>query len=155
MLYEIMKEVKNYFLGSASRGRFDICGGFLTPAGQFLPGQYILITGSVLNDGVYRLKSTGVPGAYKIDDTIDETFDGVIHGLRIPKDFIKLADEITAFAEKNPETNIVSETFGEYSYSMGTRTGSTAVPSGWREVFAGRLNKYRRMFDPLEGEGGL
>lgn len=79
----------------------------------------------------------------------DESFIGTIAGLAIPRDFITLVDEITAFHEEALKTpnlgQVQSESFGGYSYSMAV--GSDGLPATWKNIFASRLNPYRKMFE--------
>lgn len=77
----------------------------------------------------------------------DETFTGIIAPLAIPRDFLRLTGEISAFQEnaaKTPNTGVISESFSGYSYSKATT--STGIAAGWKEIYASQLNQYRKMF---------
>ena len=53
-------------------------------------GQYYLVSGSIFNDGVYQYhKGNTAP-------LQEETFNGVVVPLAIPKPFLSLVDEISA-----------------------------------------------------------
>ena len=77
----------------------------------------------------------------------DETFDGSIWALAIPKAVVDLAGEIAAWQEKygavtaSPYT---SESFAGYSYtkSGGADAGGSG---GWQAAFRARLNPYRKL----------
>ena len=99
-----------------------------------LPGQYVRIIGSVLNDGVYQYPLTGLT---------DETFTGTVRLLAIPKTVLALVDEIQTWTVKNLPTAYTSESFGGYSRTVAT--GASGVPAGWQDVFKMRLAPYRKM----------
>ena len=87
-------------------------------------GQYYLISGSIFNDGVYQYRKGDAAPLQ------EETFDGVVVPLAIPKPFLSLVDEI-------------SESFGGYSYSRATNSkGETYT---WQDAFRARLNPWRKM----------
>lgn len=99
-----------------------------------LPGQYVRIIGSVLNDGVYQYPLTGL---------IDETFTGTVKLLAIPKTVLALVDEVQAWAEKNQPTAYTSESFGGYSYSKAIN--ADGVAASWQDVFKSQLSPYRKV----------
>lgn len=99
-----------------------------------LPGQYVRIIGSVLNDGVYQYPLTGL---------IDETFNGTVRLLAIKKAVLEMVPEIEAWCEKNQPTAFTSESFGGYSYSKATN--ADGVAASWQDVFRARLAPYRKM----------
>ena len=101
-------------------------------------GQYYLISGSSFNDGVYQ---------YHKGDTAplqEETFDGVVVPLAIPKPFLSLVDEISEWQAKNGNLGAYqSESFGGYSYSRATNSKGEAYT--WQDAFRARLNPWRKM----------
>lgn len=99
-----------------------------------LPGQYVRIIGSVLNDGVYQYPLTGLT---------DETFTGTVRLLAIKKAVLEMVPEIEAWCEKNQPTAFTSESFGGYSYSKATN--ADGVAASWQDVFRARLAPYRKM----------
>lgn len=99
-----------------------------------LPGQYVRIIGSVLNDGVYQYPLTGLT---------DETFTGTVRLLAIKKAVLEMVPEIEAWCEKNQPTAFTSESFGGYSYNRAT--DASGVPAGWHKVFGPQLAPYRKM----------
>ena len=99
-----------------------------------LPGQYVRIIGSILNDGVYQYPLTGL---------IDETFTGTVRLLKIEKAVLEMVPEIEAWCKKNQPTAYTSESFGGYSYSRATN--ANGVAAGWQDVFEAQLAPYRKM----------
>lgn len=143
MLTELCAELKNYFLRDIDEdihyGKYAISGGSIDLP-FLVVGQYFRIVGSVLNDGVYR---------YPADGLADEEFTGAVWSMAVPPSVIDLAADIEAWNEKNAEalaSPYTSESFGGYSYTKATTGGvGTSGAFTWRDQFAGRLSKYRRM----------
>lgn len=138
MLEAILTHLHNWFpvKGGKHAGEFTIASGM--PDVDFLAdGQYFRIKGSVFSDGLHVFN-----GGEMLQG---ETFEGEIWALAIPKTVEELATEITAYTEKNPVTDKVSESFGGYSYSRAS--GTTGAPTGWQGAFASRLAPYRRISD--------
>jgi len=148
-----MKEIRNFFIVSVERGDFSIEGSILSAESDYLIGQYIYIpgaiqrhngtVGSLLNEGIYLVQDSLITLA----GAQDETWAGTICGLAVPQDFVELAAEIGAFqaeANKSPAAGALqSESFAGYSYSR--MTNASGLPVTWRDVYAGRLNKYRKL----------
>ena len=131
MLEAVLTHLRNWFPVRCDAGTFTIASGI--PDVDFLkPGQYYRIRGSVFSDGLHVYQS----GEMLADE---------IWALAIPKSVKELAVEITAYTEKNPVTDKVSESFGGYSYSR--TSGTTGAPTGWQGAFASRLAPYRRISD--------
>ena len=109
MLEQVLMNIRRWFPveGGIHSGTFTIEDGGITL--PFLAnGQYFRICGSVFNDGLHQ---------YNVLDLIDETFNGTIWALAIPKAVIELADEIQKWQEKNGEASVSpyqSESFGGY-----------------------------------------
>lgn len=57
MLLPVMREVRNFFEISSESGEFEIKSGSIAVNGRYVVGQYVAITGSILNDGVKRVES--------------------------------------------------------------------------------------------------
>lgn len=137
MLYEIMKRINNFFIVDSFKGTWTIEEGRIAlPFVQ--KNQYFRVYGSVFNDGVYK---------YTDELTLsDETFNGVISTMAVPKDFLALVDEIQAYQSKYSEqqlTPFTSENFADYSYTKATNSKGEAVT--WYDAFRNRLNCYRRL----------
>lgn len=140
MIEQICAFIHNYFVYSRYSGTFTIENGSI--ALPFLAvGQFFRICGSRMNDGVYR---------YPAEDLIDETFDGVIWEMRVPRNFIALVEEIEAWQAKNGDAvsgPYQSESFGGYSYTLNNVTGENgaSLGAGWQGVFKHQLNQYRKL----------
>ena len=136
MLEQVLRHLNNWFLvpDGIHSGEFTVQDGSITL--PFLQtGQYFRVMGSVFNDGLHQ---------YPEQDMTDETFDGAVWALSVPKSVISLADEITVWKEKNGTPGpYTSESFGGYSYSKATNASGVAV--GWQDVFKSRLNTWRRI----------
>lgn len=137
MLYEIMKRINNFFIVKSFKGTWTIEEGRIAlPFVQ--KNQYFRIHGSVFNDGIYK---------YTDDLALtDETFDGVISPMAVPKDFLALVDEIQDYQSKYSEqslTPFTSENFADYSYTKATNSKGEAVT--WYDAFKSKLNVYRRL----------
>jgi len=143
-MLSVMREVRNFFEYTVEIGEFEIAGSVITLLDEYLPGQYILITGSILNDGLYLLHDD----LYTLDGAVDEIFTGIIYGLRVPRDFVELSNEIIEFNKKaGTNSDLVSESFGTYSYRVATTTDG--MRAGWNVVFADRLREFRHMFTTI------
>lgn len=151
MMTELCQYLKNYFDKSQPKhkGNFVIKDGSISFADGrdigLVEGQYIRIVGSVLNDGVVQY-----------DDSMelaDETFNGSVWSLAIPKAVIQLANDIEAWRRKYEAIDSAamspfnSESFGGYSYSkMGGGASDGSTNSGtWESVFASRLSVWRKI----------
>ena len=139
MLEQVLMNIRNWFSvdGGIYSGTFTIeDGGIALP---FLAnGQYFRICGSVFNDGLHQ---------YPEDDLVDETFNGTIWALAIPKAVIDLSDEISKWQEKNGEASVSpyqSESFGGYQYSKQTdaETGGSVT---WQSAFKQQLSAWRKI----------
>jgi hypothetical protein len=143
MLTELCAELKNYFLRDREAdihdGEYTISGGSIDLP-FLLNGQYFRIVGSVLNDGVYQ---------YPADGLTDEEFTGAVWAMAVPPAVIALAADIEAWNENNAEalaSPYTSESFGGYSYTKATTGGvGTSCAFTWRDQFASRLAKWRRL----------
>ena len=145
MLTELCQELRNWFDVDRREGTFTISGGTLT-ADFLQQGQYYRILGSVFNDGVHMY---GVRKQGDTPETLhDETFEGEVWALGIPEAVLSLDKDIDTWVQKygvdsaamSPYT---SESFGGYSYTKGQSGGTEA--GGWKAVFAGSLNRWRKI----------
>jgi len=140
VLEQICAFIHNFFVYGREAGTFTIENGSI--ALPFLvDGQYFRICGSRLNDGVYQ---------YPTDALADETFDGVIWEMRVPRAFLDLVTEIEAWQEKYGTATAgpyQSESFGGYSYTLKSSTTGTGsdAGAGWQGQFRHQLNQYRKL----------
>lgn len=144
MLNELCQEIRNYFDKAQPKffGTIEIQDGHFVDADildKIKPNQYFRIVGSIFNDGVY---------CFNEELTLeDETFDGAIWLMAIPKDFLALAKEIEDWQAKYGDalnSPYTSESFGGYSYSKASGKNSGGAVT-WQDAFATRLNLYRRI----------
>lgn len=138
---DICRELNNWFDVKRAIGDFEITENGLTSFGLDVEvGQYYRIIGSIFNDGVYKVgeEATFVP----------EKFSGAVWAMAVPPAVIALCGEIDAYAEKYADqinSPFQSESFGGYSYTKASGYSSGSNPSDWRSVFAGQLNKWRKI----------
>lgn len=123
--------------GGMHFGKWEIANGKVKL--PLLDGQYFRIIDSVFNDGVYK---------YGDDlDLTDETFDGAVWALIIPKPVLNLVKEIEAWEEKNGAVAsgvYQSESFGGYSYTKAT-DATTGGAVTWESAFRSRLSAWRKI----------
>ncbi len=145
MLEQILNEIHNWF--RVRDGEDGIHPGTYTiqDGGIVLPflqnGQYFRVMGSVFNDGLHQYGP-------EMEALMDETFDGTIWALAIPKSVMKLSEEINAWQKKYKdavESPYTSESFGGYSYSKSNRAGDSTSSGGWQSAFRAQLNPYRKL----------
>ena len=135
-LTNLCAELCNYFETKKRFGTFTISGGSISPSNFLRDGQYYRIVGSVFNDGVHR---------HPAHDLTDETFDGAVWAMAVPSAVVELLQKIQEFetATANAPTAYISESFGGYTYTKAT--DENGLPAGWRSVFRGELNKWRKL----------
>ena len=147
MLEEVLRYINNRFdrdangdyVGSAD-GEFSVSDGTLAVDG-LLEGQYFWVEGSALNDGLHLYPPSGMS---------DETFEGRVVFLRVPKAVVDLADEIEAWNQANSsvvDSPLQSESFGGYSYTKagGGAQGNETPAAAWQLHFGARLRPYRKL----------
>lgn len=151
MLDAICGHIHNYFTddGDIHTGTWTISGGTIDLSDFMLNGQYFRIVGSALNDGVYQYPV--LPAAEGAEPTMrDETFEGQIWAMKVPRAVVTLVDEITEWDAqygKTAASPYQSESFGGYSYVMrgaGTANGNGGADA-WKGIFASRLNQWRKL----------
>ena len=151
----VFRHIKNAFVTGAERGDFTIHEGNIALAGAYLTGEWIAITGSKLNNGIYQLTCTGP--LHKLsngsDDEIpvvDETFTGSVWRIGLPMDFIILCNDLCEYF-KSPAgkpSDVVSESVVGF-HSVTHATSSSGAPVGWDKVFSARINpSWRNVWEP-------
>lgn len=113
-------------------------------------GQYFRVLGSIFNDGLYIYGETIADEDHNEVQLHDETFDGSVWALAIPKAVIELSEEIAAWREKYGATvasPFSSESFGGYSYTKAAMAdaSSGSAAAGWEGAFKSRLNQWRKI----------
>ena len=73
----------------------------------------------------------------------EETFNGSVYLLAIPKDLENLVAEISTFVDEQEISDIQSESFGGYSYTR--KSGENGNSYGWVDEFRGRLKRWRKL----------
>jgi hypothetical protein len=140
MLETVLLHLHNWFevRGAARYGEHRIVSGAFAPENGVMmeDGQYYRIEGSVFNDGLHMMCERDV--------LRDEVFTGTITPLAIPKKVIELSKEIETWCKENPVTDKVSESFGGYSYTRGSKNGA-AMSGGWQAAFSDRLNAWKKV----------
>ena len=146
-LEDILWHIHNWFERDSTRIAVTDCeiSGGVLPASvsdQLLSGVWYRIEGSWLNDGLHL---------HPAEDLEDETFDGTVTMIRIPKPLLRVAEEVEEWKTANSEalrSPYTSESFGGYSYSLkgglSPQNGSQSL-SGWQLAFRDRLNPWRKM----------
>lgn len=100
--------------------------------------RYFRIIGSAFNDGIYKFSS--------VLELKDEVFDGAIVIMSVPPYILDMVTEISNWESENANSlasPYQSESFGGYSYSKAT--SSTGGMVTWRDVFAKRLSRYKKI----------
>lgn len=155
MLETILQYLHNWFRvqdsdGGKHHGAYTIEGGKL--ALPFLvEGQYFRILGSLFNDGLYIYGDTIKDGDGGDIELKDETFDGSIWALAVPRAVIELSRDIAEWEKKYGDaiaSPYSSESFGGYSYSKATGNATDAgAAAGWQGAFAAQLSAWRKLRD--------
>lgn len=121
-------------------GKYTIENGSITLP-FLIEGQYFRVFGSKLNDGIH---------IYGQDELFDETFDGVIWEMRVPKRFLELVAEIEAWMDKygdvmkNPYQS--EDVIGVYRYTKMT-TGKVTGDyiATWQNAYKQQLKEWQKM----------
>lgn len=145
MLEQILMEIHNWFrardgLNGIHPGTYTIeDGGIALPFLQ--DGQYFRIMGSVFNDGLHRYGPD-------MEALTDETFDGTIWALAIPKTVVDAAAEAEAWMAKNGAVVggvYSSESFGGYTYTKDTTAADSLSKTGIPAHILAKVNCYRKV----------
>lgn len=140
MLEQVLTHIHNWFQVGIYPGTYTISDGGITL--PFLQdGQYFRIVGSLFNDGLHQYGPA-------MEMLRDETFDGSVWALAVPKSVVELSGEIAAWQEKYKDvldSPYQAESFGGYSYSKASGAGDSTGSGGWQSAFRARLNPYRKL----------
>ena len=146
-IFEVCQYLKNWFDRNQQKyiGDVTITNGALSETYGLKVGQYFRIIGSDLNEGVYK---------YPLTTLTDETFNGAIWGMSLPKAFLSLLDDIETWKTKYASADSVamspftSESVpGVYSYSKNSGGNDTTTDKSgtWQGAFGAILAPYRKM----------
>lgn len=151
---EVCMECRNFFAPVSKKddmsfihsGEFTISAHTVAPLDFIASGQYFRIVGSGMNDGVYCNTVDG------LKELTDETFEGAIWEMSVPRSFLSLCSDIAAWRTENEAVGsanmspYTSESFAGYSYQKSAglvRGGGSSV--SWKNQFAQRLLPWRRL----------
>lgn len=148
MLEQVCDYVHNYFIRHAYTGNLTISGGTIPV--ELLDGQRFRIRGSALNDGIYTYHADGIKDDDDNDASFlsDETFVGSIEAMGVPQAFLRLVKEIGDWVTTNGavlNSPYTSESFGGYSYTKATGSGTNGTVLGWQDMYRAKLNAYRKL----------
>lgn len=157
-------ELHNYFEDDRVIGDYTIEEGRITLP-FLVNGQFFRIVGSKFNDGVYiyadnyiildvtwedffvdnpdwQAISARAYASIQRRELADETFHGAIWLMRMPRNFLRMCQEIEEYnlsdaAKPSPFTS--ENISGFYSYTKGD-----ADSTSWQSVFASKVKQYRK-----------
>lgn len=158
-------ETHNYHETDRVIGEYTIENGNISLP-FLVNGQFFRIHGSKFNDGVYIYSKDYIIrdatwgdilndninwgslteedwGNLKHAELIDESFTGAIWPMRMPRAFLKLAQEIETYNESEAAkaSPYTSESIsGHYSY-----TKASVTDSAWENVFSAKLKRWRKV----------
>ena len=149
ILERILYHIHNWF----ERESFDVKGCEIEngelPASitsSMMVQQWYRIQGSYLNDGLHQHPDT---------DLNDETFDGTITLLAIPRPLLYVAEDIADYIDDTSasdqaarQSKYKSESFGGYTYQLKDDSRTTTYSgglTGWQAAFASDLNPWRKI----------
>lgn len=145
MLEQILTEIHNWFrvrdgADGIYPGTYTIQDGRI--ALPFLQnGQYFRIMGSVFNNGLHRYGP-------EMELLQDETFNGSIWALAVPKTVVDAAAEAEMWMAKNGAvvgSVYSSESFGGYSYTKDTTAVDSLSKTGIPAHILAKVNCYRKV----------
>lgn len=151
---EVCAYCRNYFAPTSKqkngeykhKGTFAISGHAITPLDFIAENQYFRIYGSSANDGVYCNSVEGLASL------TDETFEGEIWEMSVPRAFIALCGDITAWRTTNEAVSsanmspFTQESFGGYSYTKSGSNTDNGSNATWQGQFSRRLNAWKRIY---------
>lgn len=139
---QVLGSIRNFFELEPEEGTFEVAGGTLSAVGGQLPalaaGQYYLVRGSVLNDGLHEQGEK---------DLADEgPFEGEVVPCAVPRDLRDLIAEVDEWQEANGAAPgaYQGESFDGYSYTRATDSASGGAMT-WQAAFRSRLNQWRKL----------
>lgn len=144
-LTELCGYLKNWFEQKKYIGTVTISNGMVsfTGSSELLDGQYIRIVGSVFNDGVYQWHLLQA-----IEGLKDETFDGAVWAMAVPKEVTTLLADITAWEAQygaSMQSPFSSESMTASSYSYTKASPDAAKQNTAFNAFAAKLSRWRKL----------
>ena len=118
-LTDVLKHLGNYFERDFELGDFSISANTIAVSKTYKAGQYVRIMDSLLNDGVYKVLSFSA-GVMTIDGTLaDETFNGYIVSLAVPKSVSDCVSKLNDY-EGKLQNGVASESIPNYSVTYSS-----------------------------------
>lgn len=154
MLSEVLQSINNYFVDDfCDLEEIETDGVIVDKPSIFIAGQYVLVLGSKMSDGVYTVLDV-IGNKILLDNDVDflneNTDDMVLCSLSIPKTVLKIVDEIEAYNLKVLD-GIKSESLGDYSV---TYAGGSDNDMSWLTVFRKKLQPYKKTYLQLPYKQG-
>lgn len=144
MLNEVLQSINNYFVDDyCDMSAITLDSIIVETPSKFIEGQYVLIIGSKMNDGVYlvsNIDGTELTLDASFDFVPETTKDMVVCSLSIPRAILSIVDEIVAYNAKN-DGSVKSESLGDYSVSYGGNQDAS-----WITVFRRKLTPYKKAY---------
>ena len=148
-MIEIMDKINNHFIksiecinctftsGTTSTMEFDIDK-------IYLKGMYIVVKGSYLNDGIYKISDVTGNVISVEEELLDEDLDKKVYIIAStpPKAFVDLSQRINSFKSSNNG--------GIKSKSTQDLEITYADDNSWTTAFRSDLNKYKNIFDDIQ-----
>lgn len=135
-LADFCRETRNWFDVSRHKGNFTIEDGTVNL--DFLSeGQYFRILGSVFNNGIYQYNDQL--------NLKDESFEGQIWAMAVDQEVLDFIKKVTDWEAENADIingAYASESFGGYSYTLGTNDGGGI---SWKTHFANELRGWQKV----------
>lgn len=145
------------YIANSESGDMEIQDQEIKLSSGYFAGQWVAVTGSFLNDGVYKIASVrpdvDCPDAFwyqlqngtNSDDAVtNEEFFGMIYKLRLTAGFMELAQDFIKYHNDpaNAATTAIHESesvAGSDNWSVTRATGKDGKPLTWFDVNIGRL----------------
>lgn len=145
MLYDVLMSINNFYV----RDHCDVLTMLnrkitVEDESLFVVGQYLLILGSLTNDGVYKIKAiSGNELELDIEFNLltQATDEITVCSLAIPKSLLDLVTQIETY-DANNDGSIQSESLGDYSVSYGAKESNAS----WNVVFKQKLAPYKKAY---------
>lgn len=147
MIEQVLRSLNDFFIRTVVAGsKVETDGITVSDGTKFVAGQYILVIGSVLNNGVLKVK-TVTGNKIATDETLYPETNAIrVCGMAVPRGLLDIITEITEYNAANPR-GISQESLGDYSvtYSSGASGGGSNDLS-WYGIFKSRLAAYKKVY---------
>jgi len=148
-MLNIMHDINNHFIPYHNVPEYEsfeiVTDGIIGPFDEvYLPGMYIIIQASFLNNGIYKIKDvTG--NKITVEETLqaentDKSF--FIIASNPPDDFISLVSKIDDYKQSDNK-GIKSKKSQDLGVTYSDDTG-------WKNAFKDELSQYRKLYSDFE-----